>query len=131
MAKVIIWPNSPIIIDQTVLFTKFLPGIVPYNLILTKIFFLNAFFEQICEISLKMDYLMRSENMVRIAAYQLKAIFSRADVAHYKILILLKGHFTIYKKQSSVCSAWQFQMVFTILDAANMFARRIPYQGTS
>ena len=35
-------------------------------------------------------------------------LFSRAIVGHHKILILLKGHFTIYKRGSSVRTARQF-----------------------
>ena len=33
--------------------------------------------------------------------------------AHYKNLILLKGHFTIYKRRSSVCTAQPFQITHT------------------
>ena len=35
-------------------------------------------------------------------------LFSRAIVAHHKMLILLKGHFTLYKRRSSVRTAWWF-----------------------
>ena len=45
-------------------------------------------------------------------------LFSRAIVAHHKILILLKGHFTINKGSSSIWTALQFEMVCTILDEA-------------
>ena len=52
-----------------------------------------------------------------IAIYQTK-LFSRAIIAHHKILILFKEHFTINKRRSSVRIALQFKMVCTILDAA-------------
>ena len=54
--------------------------------------------------------------------------FSRAMVAHHKIQILLKGHFTIYKEDpaSSILTALQFQIVSTILDAKNMIAVLLP-----
>ena len=45
--------------------------------------------------------------------------FSRAFVAHHKILISLKGHFSIYKRKSSITTALQFQIIWTILDAAD------------
>ena len=47
-------------------------------------------------------------------------------VAHPKILILLKGHFTINKRRSGVWRALQFQMVWMILDAAFFYFRVIP-----
>jgi len=46
---------------------------------------------------------------------------SRAIVAHHKILILLKGHFAIYKRKSSVWMALQFQIVMTILPTCSRF----------
>ena len=46
-----------------------------------------------------------------------RKLFSKADMDHHKILILLKGHFTIYKNQSRIFTAQQFQMVSMILDA--------------
>jgi len=54
-------------------------------------------------------------------------LFSRADVANHQLLILLKGHFTIYKKNSSL---FRFgNSVATILDAANIVQGTL-YQGT-
>ena len=37
-----------------------------------------------------------------------RKLLSRAIGAHHKILILLKGHLTIYKRRSIVRTAWQF-----------------------
>ena len=48
-------------------------------------------------------------------------LFSRAIVAHHKILILLQAHFTINKRRSNLWRALQFQIVWTILDAAIFF----------
>ena len=56
-----------------------------------------------------------------VLLYINRKLFSRAIVAHHKIFILLNGYFSIYKRKSSVWTAQQFQMVCTILDAANTF----------
>jgi len=45
-------------------------------------------------------------------------LFSRAFAVHYKIVILLKGRFTINKSWSSIRTALQFQIVWTMLDTA-------------
>jgi len=47
------------------------------------------------------DCLMRIKVCIVLPYFNQK-LFSRADVAHHKILILLKGNFTIYKVQSSL-----------------------------
>ena len=47
------------------------------------------------------DCLMRIKVCIVLPYFNQK-LFSRADVAHHKILILLKGHFTIYKVQYSL-----------------------------
>ena len=39
-----------------------------------------------------------------------RKLFSRVSVVHHKILILLKGHFTMNKKQFSLSKAGQFQI---------------------
>ena len=53
--------------------------------------------------------------------YQSKALFKPMN-AHHKILILLQGHFAIYKKHSSISKAEQCQIVWTILDPADFLS---------
>ena len=60
-----------------------------------------------------------------------RKLFSRADVAYHKILIFLNGHFTINKWWYSMWTVLQFQIIWMILDAANMLGRSFPCQGTS
>ena len=51
-----------------------------------------------------------------VLLYINRKLFSRAIVGRHKILILLKGHFTINKRRSSLWTALQFLMVCKILD---------------
>ena len=53
-----------------------------------------------------------------VLLYINRKLFSRAIVAHHKILILLKGHFTIYKRRSSIRIALQFLMVCSFVVSA-------------
>ena len=56
-----------------------------------------------------------------------RKLFSRADVTHHKVLILLKGHFTIYQiKPSSICMARQFQLVLAFLDTCKSVYSILP-----
>ena len=51
-------------------------------------------------------------------------LFSRPFTAHYNIFILLKESFTINKRRSSVWTAQQIQIVWTILDVAVFLSAR-------
>jgi len=48
---------------------------------------------------------------------RLFAIFKSVPIAVLKGIILLKGHFVIYKKTVRVCKAEKWHMVWMILDA--------------
>ena len=59
-----------------------------------------------------------SRELSWVLLYINRKLFPRADVANCKILILLKGHFAIYKRRScSVKRAQQFEIVQTILES--------------
>jgi len=58
-------------------------------------------------------------------------LFSKADATHHKIWILLKKHFLIYKRISSIGRAQQFQIVLVILDVAYIEHQQNTYQGIS
>ena len=67
------------------------------------------------------SYVTVSQELRWILQFLCKKLFSRADVALHKILILLKGHFTIYrKKQSSVCGAHCWFGIFLIRGHLNI-----------
>ena len=59
-----------------------------------------------------------SQKLRWVLLFIIQKLFSRADVAHNKILILLKGHFTIYKNNPA--SLQLRNAIPTVLDAANI-----------
>jgi len=42
-------------------------------------------------------------------------LFSRADVAQHTVLVVLKGHFAIYKRRSSICTAEPYICILGLL----------------
>ena len=72
-----------------------------------------------------------SQELRWVLQYIKRKLFSWANVAHHEILILLKRHLKIYERRSSGCTAQQFQVVWMLLDVANIVHWHNPYQEAS